>query len=169
MLTEVTRVNEIEIHGNVQVYLTSGTTDQVKVYNNYYAENAMVQDQNGVLRITSYNTEKLVVWVTVNDLSKISAYDNAEVKSFGQFSAINLDMQLFDKASAKLNMDVYAANITLNDLSKAELAGNVTEATIQNDPSADLNIKGFTATHLVQAVKFPSMHHGRGPVELASL
>src|ERR1700733_449228 len=38
MLTNVSSISEIEVHGNVQLYLTTGNTDQVKVYNDYYAE-----------------------------------------------------------------------------------------------------------------------------------
>src|ERR1700761_6764639 len=76
MLPGISNVSEIEVHGNVQLYVTTGGADQVKVYNDYYAEDALVQEQNGVLHIASYTHEKLVVWVTVSDLSKLTAYDN---------------------------------------------------------------------------------------------
>ena len=33
LLTGVTRINQIEIHGNVELFLSDGTTDEVKVYN----------------------------------------------------------------------------------------------------------------------------------------
>jgi hypothetical protein len=169
MLTDVTSINEIEIHGNVQVYLTSGNENKVKVYNDYYAQNAMVQDENGVLRITSYNTEKLVVWVTVNDLSKVSAYDNATIKSFGKLSAIALDVKLFDNASAKLDMDTYTANITMYDRTKANLSGNATVSSIKYAPSAELNSTAFAATSKIETVMFDRMPHGHRPIEFASL
>ncbi len=159
VLTNVSSINEIELHGNVQLYVSDGATDQVKVYNNYYGENALVQDENGVLRITSYTSEKLVVWVTVSDLSKIAAYDNAEVKSFGKLSAIDLDVKLFDRASAKLDMDVYAATITLNDIAGADLTGNVTEGKVDYAPSAFVNTKNLTAAHLVTNLKMHKMPH----------
>jgi hypothetical protein len=168
MLTDVTSISEIEVHGNVQLYVTSGTTDQVKVYNNYYAENALVQDQNGVLRITSYNAEKLVVWVTVTDLAKLSAYDNAEVKSFGKFSAIDLDVQLYNNAYAKLDMDAYAATINLNDRAKADLTGSISEGNVQYTRSSTLNTTDLAVTHLVKKVKFHKMDCAR-PTEFASL
>ena len=115
MLPGISNVSEIEVHGNVQLYVTTGTTDQVKVYNDYYAEDALVQEQHGVLRVTSYDAEKLVVWVTVTDLSKLTAYDNAEVSSFGKFSTIDLDVKLYNNASAQLDMDAFTATISLND------------------------------------------------------
>src|ERR1700743_1778652 len=83
VLTNVNNINKIEASGNVEVYITNGDKDQVKVYNNYYAQNALVQDKDGVLRISSYNTDKLVVLVTVSDLRSITASDNAAVKSYG--------------------------------------------------------------------------------------
>src|SRR6185437_103131 len=105
VVSEISNINKIEIHGNVELSVSDGSTDQVKVYNHYYSESALVQSKNGVLRITSYMPEKLVVWVTANDLRAISAYDNAEIKSFGKLSKIELDVDLHNNASAKLNLD----------------------------------------------------------------
>jgi hypothetical protein len=58
-LTNISQINKIEIHGNVELYVSDGAADQVKVYNRYYAESALVQNQNGVLRISSYTDKKL--------------------------------------------------------------------------------------------------------------
>src|SRR5438270_7022805 len=79
VLTEIKNICKSEVHGNVELYLSDGVTDQVKVYNKYYSENALVQNQNGVLKISSYKAEKLIVWVTVNNLFNLSVYDNAQV------------------------------------------------------------------------------------------
>ncbi|MGZ3821187.1 MAG: GIN domain-containing protein, partial [Mucilaginibacter sp.] len=134
-LNEVGNINKIEIHGNVELYVSDGTTDEVKVYNHYYAESALVQDQNGVLRISSYSTQKLVVWVKVSDLRDIAIYDDAEVKSFGKLSAIDLDVKLYNNASARLNMDAYSANVTLNGHAKADLTGELVEGSVSYDKS----------------------------------
>jgi hypothetical protein len=82
ILTAVSSINKIEVHGNVELYVSDGATDQIKVYNQYYKESALVQNQNGTLCISSYKTEKLVVWITASDLRNLSVYDNARVKSF---------------------------------------------------------------------------------------
>src|SRR5271169_6776028 len=71
VLTGIGAINKIEVHGNVELYISDGATDQVKVYNKYYAESALVQTRNGVLNISSYKAEKLVVWVTAYDLRSI--------------------------------------------------------------------------------------------------
>lgn len=135
-LSGIKNISEIEVHGNVQVYLTSGDQDKVTVYNNYYGQNALVQEEKGILRITSYNTDKLVVWVTAGSLSKVSAYDNAEVRSFGKFSAIDLSVNLHNRALALLDMDAISTSVTVNDRALAALSGNAEKAALVIDPSA---------------------------------
>jgi len=146
VLTNVRQINKIEIRGNVQLFVSDGAADQVKVYNKYYAESAMVQNDNGVLRIASYNTKTLVVWVTAADLRAISAYDNSQVKSFGNLSKIDLDVNLYNNASAQLNLDAYKASITVNDRAKADIKGNVNEYTLTHDQSATVNQSELVAT-----------------------
>ncbi|HTD39981.1 MAG TPA: DUF2807 domain-containing protein [Mucilaginibacter sp.] len=153
-LTEVSRISKIEVHGNVELFVSDGTTDEVKVYNHYYAESALVQNENGVLRISSYTDQKLVVWVKASTLREMSLYDNAEVKSFGSFSAIELDVKLHNNASAQLKMDAYTANITLNDHAKADLTGSITEGTINYDQSSYLNLTNLETGHLTKTVNF---------------
>lgn len=153
-LAAVNNISEIELHGNVELYLSDGATDQVKVYNKYYSDNAFIQDQNGVLRITSYSTQKLKVWVTASQLQKLSIYDNAEVRSFGKFSAIDLDVKLYNNASAKLNIEAYAASITLNDSAKADLTGDITEGSLRYDQSSFLNHSALKVSHLTKTENF---------------
>ena len=138
ILTNVSHINKIEIHGNVELYVSDGSADQVKVYNQYYAESALVQSQNGVLRISSYKAEKLVVWVTANDLRAISAYDNADVQSFGMLSKIELDVDLYNNATAELNLETYKTNLTVNDNAKATLTGSVSEYSLKYADTASI-------------------------------
>ena len=148
VLTNVSKINKIEIHGNVQVFVSDGTSDQVKVYNKYYSENALVQSQNGTLRISSYSKDKLVVWVTANDLRSISIYDNAEVKSFGKLSEINLDVNLYNTSTATLNMDSYSASINVNDHAKANLSGSLENCDLQYAPQTTVNHSTLQAAHM---------------------
>jgi len=163
-LTNVSNVSEIEVRGNVELYVSAGTADQVKVYNNYYANNALVQDDKGVLRIASYGTQKLTVWVTANQLAKLSVYDNATVKSFGKLSAINLDVELYNNASAQLNMDAFSANVKVNDNAKANLTGDVAEGSLKANNTANLNTKDLKVSHLAKTTEVKNEN-----VELALL
>jgi hypothetical protein len=152
VLNDISRINKIEVHGNVELYVSDGTADEVKVYNKYYAESALVQNVNGVLRISSYTAEKLIVWVTANDLRAISAYDNSEVKSFGDLSKIEFEVDLYNTASAKLNMAAYSANITVNDQAKADLKGHVNEFNLTHTMGATINNNNFTAVNYSEKV-----------------
>ena len=165
VLTEINRINKIEVHGNVELYLSDGA-DQVKVYNKYYSENALVQNQNGVLNISSYNAQKLVVWITVSDLQNLSVYDGARVKSFGKLSTLELDVKLYDTASAQLNLDAYAVNLKLNDRAKADIEGTVNKAELNYDYSSSLNITNLNCEHLARKVNLNSANAAASLVEV---
>ncbi|OKS87439.1 GIN domain-containing protein [Mucilaginibacter polytrichastri] len=154
VLTDVKHISKIEVRGNVELYVSDGATDNVKVYDKYYSESALVQNQNGVLRISSYKNEKLVVWVTAAELQSISAYDNASVKSFGKLSGINLDVNLYNHAAANLNMEAYSANINVNDQATANLTGTVNDFNLKYNQSATVNSSNLVATNLSRKVSY---------------
>ena len=167
-LTDVTAINQIEVHGNVELYVTGGNTDKVKVYNNYYSESALVQDENGVLRVTNYSAQKLVVWVTAADLRSLNVYDNATVSSFGKLSYIDLDVELFDNAKVHLNLDTYTTSVSLNNHSRAEISGTINMANFCHDRFSFLNTSNLVAEHLTEKIKIHHMGMHDQP-EFASL
>ncbi|MFD0792239.1 GIN domain-containing protein [Mucilaginibacter litoreus] len=152
VLTNVSKINKIELHGNVELYVSDGSADQVKVYNKYYSENALVQNQDGVLRISSYTDKKLVVWVTANDLRAITANDNSTVKSFGNLSKIDIDVTLNNNASANLTLDAYKANIKVNDRAKANISGIIDQYSLTQDQSATVNQTNLAAANTSKTV-----------------
>ena len=156
-LTDISSINKLEIHGNVTVYISDASSDQVKVYNKYYSESALVQTKNGVLNIASYSPEKLVVWVSANQLSSVSVYDNSEVKSFGQISKIEFNVDLHDNASATLNLDVFSANVLVNDHAKADLRGSAVQFSLSHNVAASVNNYNFKADHFTEnKINFPT-------------
>jgi len=168
-LTNVGNINKIEVHGNVEVLVANGDKDEVKVNNNYYTENALVQDEDGVLRISSYKAEKLIVYVTVTDLRSIAAYDNASVKSDGKLSLIDLTVNLYNNAYAGLNLDNYAANITANDQAKADLTGSITEYNLTYSNSSTVNRSELVAMNATETKTTPRhapihRHHTVGEI-----
>jgi hypothetical protein len=147
VLNDIKSINKIELHGNVELFISDNAAEQVTVYNKYYAENALVQNSKGVLRISSYGAEKLIVWVTSDNLSAISAYDNAEVRSFGDISKIEFNIDLHDNAIAKLNFNAYSANVTLKDKAKIELGGNATHLNVNHTVGTTVNSYSIEAEH----------------------
>lgn len=150
VLNDIKSINKIEVYGNVELFISDNSIEQVKVYNKYYSESALVQSSKGVLRISSYSAEKLVVWVTSNSLRSVSAYDNAEVKSFGDVSKIEFSIDLHDNATAKLNFNSYSADITLKDHAKIELSGTVNEFSLSSSASSTLVKPDFSADHYTE-------------------
>jgi hypothetical protein len=150
VLTNIKSINKIELHGNVELFISDNAAEQVTVYNKYYAENALVQNNKGVLRISSYGTEKLVVWVTSDNLLSVSAYDNAEVKSFGDVSKIEFNIDLHDNATARLNFNAYSVNVTLSDNAKIELAGTVSEFNLSHNAGSTFMNDNFSADHYTE-------------------
>jgi|ERR1700761_3763457 len=156
-LANIGTFNKIEVHGNVEVIVSNGEKNKVEVNNNYYSESAMLQGEDGVLRISSYKAEKLVVYVTANDLQAITAYDNATVKSDGKLSLIALDVNLYNNAYAGLNLDNYAANITVNDQAKADLSGSAVEYNLTYSQSSTVNRAELIATNATETVTTPRL------------
>jgi hypothetical protein len=146
----VNNISKIEASGNVEVYITNGDKDEVKVYDKYYEQNALVQGKDGVLRISSYAKDKLVVLVTVADLRAITAYDNAVVKSYGKLSAIELNVVLNNNASAQLDLNVFAANFTVNNRSTANLSGTVNDYTVKYSQSSTINKTDLVAANITE-------------------
>lgn len=150
VLNDISAINKIEVHGNVQLYISDAPSDEVKVYNKYYSETALVQNKDGVLRITSYNAEKLVVWVKASDLHSVSAYDNSDVKSFGDIAKIDFNVDLHDNAAAQIKLDAYAANVKVNDFAKADLSGNVNEFSLNQSVGSSINRTGLATVHYTE-------------------
>ncbi len=138
-LTSAGPINKIEASGNVEVYITNGKEDGIKVYNDYFGENAMVQNEDGTLRIASYKNDALIVLVTVTDLRAITANDNAIVKSYNGLSALSLNIDLNDKAIASLDVNAVAANITVNDDARADLYGTIENYHLDYSATASVN------------------------------
>jgi hypothetical protein len=147
ILNDIKAIKKIEVRGNVELFISDSAVPQVKVYNKYYSESALVQSRNGVLRITSYNAEKLVVWISSDELNAVSAYDNAEIRSFGKLSKIEFNVDLHNTASANLNLDAYSAAITLKDHAKVELSGNATQFNLNRSAGSEVVAADFIAEH----------------------
>ncbi len=157
VLTNISKINKIEIHGNVELYVSDGATDQVKVYNKYYSESALVQSKNGVLRISSYKNQKLVVWVTAADLQTINAYDNAEVRSFGKLEKLDLEVNLYNTATADLNVEAYKATVNVNDDAKVSLTGNINDYNLTCSHPANVSHKNFVAINTTAQTTGPAI------------
>lgn len=145
VLTQVKNINKIVVSGNVEVLLIQAPVESVKVYDSYYAKNALVQQQNGELRISSFEKQTLTVAVYVRELSTIELGDNSSVKTYGKVNFLSLDVVL--KGSAKADIDANTINLTttVKDNANLELSGSTIDHYAALSANAKMNMDQFKA------------------------
>jgi len=145
VLAEVKKVNKINVSGNVELILVQSTNESVKIYDDYYAKNALVQQKNGELRISSFNKETLTVVVYVNNLTEITATDNASVKTSGRFNTLALDVNLRDNATASLDINTLNLFTNIADRANLTLTGSTESYSSLMGSLAQVNMAKFTS------------------------
>ena len=145
VLTQVKNINKIVVNGNVEVLLIQAPVESVKVYDSYYAKNALVQQQDGELRISSFEKQTLTVAVYVRELSSIELADNSTVKTYGKVNFLSLDVIL--KGAAKADIDANTINLTttVKDNASLELSGSTTDHYAALSSQGKMNMDQFTA------------------------
>ena len=129
IISSVKKINKIAVSGNVEVILIQDIADQVKVYNDYYANNALIQEKDGLLRISSYNRDKLIVEIHVKNLSAIELEDKSTIKTYGSFYLLGLDIALRDQAKADMKINTTQLTVNVGDEAQLSLAGTAEEFT----------------------------------------
>ncbi|TCC93990.1 hypothetical protein EZ428_04240 [Pedobacter frigiditerrae] len=145
VLNQVKNISKIEVKGNVEVILVQAPVESVKVYDSYYSKNALVQQQDGVLRISSFQKETLSVVVYVRDLSSIEAGDNAQVKTYGKINFLSLAVKLSGNATADINASTISLYTSIKDSASLKLAGSTTDHYAVLSTQAKLNMGSFVA------------------------
>ncbi len=145
VLKEVKNINKLVVSGNVEVRVVQAAQESVKVYDNYYAKNALVQQKDGVLRISSFEKETLVVTVYVRNLSTIEAKDNALIKTDGKVKFLSLDVLLRDNAKAEIDAQTVSLFTSLKDNASLKLDGGTDEHIAMMGASANLTTGKFVA------------------------
>lgn len=145
VLTQVKNISKIEVKGNVEVILVQSPIESVKVYDSYYSKNALVQQQEGVLRISSFQKETLTVAVYVRDLAAIKAEDNSTVKTFGKVNFLSLDVVLAGSAKADINANTVSLTTSVKDNASLKLGGSTTDLYAALGTQAKINMDQFSA------------------------
>lgn len=145
VLNQVKNISKIEVKGNVELILVQAPVESVKVYDNYYSKNALVQQQDNVLRISSFQAKTLTVTVYVRNLSAIEAADNATVRTAGKVSFLSLDVILSDKATADINANTVNLYTSVKDNASLKLSGTTTEHYAVLGSQARLSMDQFAA------------------------
>lgn len=145
ILSEVKNINKIVATGNVEVFVVQAPTESVKVYDSYYSKNALVQQKDGVLRISSFEAAPLSVTVYVRNISAIEASENATVKTYGKINFLSLDVVLKDKATAEINANTVSLFTSVKDQASLKLSGTTEEHFALMGTSAKMTTGNFVA------------------------
>jgi len=127
VLSSIKNINSISVSGNVELILVQDSEESFKVYNDYYANNAIVQHKDGQLRISSFGKEKLTVVAHVKNLSALSAADQSTVKTYGKFDLLNLSIDLKDQAKADLNVNTVSVSTGISEDAQLTMSGKTDE------------------------------------------
>lgn len=146
VLDQVKNISKLEVSGNVKILLVQSQIESVKVYDSYYSKNALVQQQNGVLRISSFEDQPLTVAVYVRNLSSVKLTDNATIKTYGKISFLSLDVILKDKASADIDAATVSLNTSVSDNATLTLSGTSEDHTAMLGSLAKMSMNQFAAT-----------------------
>lgn len=145
VLDQSKSINKIVVSGNVELIVLQSATQQVKVYDTYYSKNALVQEQNGVLRISSFQKEKLTVAVYVRELSTIEAADQSVVRTQGKVSFLDLSVILKDDAKADITANTISLTTVLKDNASIKLSGTSMDYSASLSTRAKVNMDQFKA------------------------
>jgi len=102
-------------------------------------------------------------------LSSITASDNATVKTFGKFTALSLDVNLKDQATASLNTNTISLYTNLTGQSSLTLTGNTADYSAVMGSIAKVNMAQFAAENTNIQSQNVSIAKVEAPVSMADL
>ncbi|GAA3975532.1 hypothetical protein GCM10022246_30050 [Pedobacter ginsengiterrae] len=146
-LTSVKNISKIKISGNVKLILIQDAKESVEVYDNYFAKNALVQQQNGELRISSFTKEALTVIAHVNNVSSIEASNTSTIQTAGNFNLLDLNVVLNDAATADIKANTVNLSTCINGTSNLVLSGSTESYSAVLGTFAKVGMNDFTASN----------------------
>ncbi|UKT63468.1 GIN domain-containing protein [Pedobacter mucosus] len=144
-LTSVKNISKIKISGNVKLILVQDSKESVLIYDNYFSNNALVQQQDGELRISSFTSEPLTVIAHVNNLTALEASNTSSVKTTGNFNLLNLSVVLNDNATANINANTIDMVTKINGTANLVLTGSTENYNAIVGSLANVKLKDFIA------------------------
>ncbi|WP_316737986.1 GIN domain-containing protein [Pedobacter aquatilis] len=144
-INQVKNINKISVSGNVKLILVQDSKESIEVFDKYYANNALVQQQGSELRISSFAKEALTVIAHVNNIRTIEASNTSSVATSGKFNLLDLEVILKDKASATIKANTVNLYTTVNDGTNLNLEGTTETHTAVLGNEAKLKMNEFAS------------------------
>jgi hypothetical protein len=137
--------NMIKVKGNVLVYLCQGTKENVRVETEQSETKVSFKREGNKLLINATGNERATVFLTVKDLKRIEASENALVKSTGRFNLSLLQVFVQDKAKVDVNVVAQDVYTVVKDASTLKISGSTDHHLSEKDNDSNLNVTHFAA------------------------
>lgn len=169
LLNKIGNFNKLTVSGNVDVLIVQSPESRVTVYDDYYAKNALVQEKNGELRISSFEKKPLSVVVYTNQLTEINASDQATVNTQGVFKTICLEVNLKNEAKANLNTSTLDLFAQLDNDANLELSGDAVDYNVVMNDNTSIKTDKFKSDNTSISAKKTVIAQKAAPLSLEDL
>ncbi len=169
LLNKIGKFNKLTVSGNVDVLIVQSPESRVTVYDDYYAKNALVQEKNGELRISSFEKKPLSVVVYTNQLTEINASDQATVNTQGVFKTICLEVNLKNEAKANLNTSTLDLFAQLDNDANLELSGDAVDYNVVMNDNTSIKTDKFKSDNTSISAKKTVIAQKAAPLSLEDL
>jgi len=124
----------IEVYGLAQVYLQKGLSPKADLeVSGMPMSKVSVVVENEILKISTpgnYNGESVKIYITYQEVNKLSVSDATEIYSKGPIETSKLEINSLDASKAVLEIDVVHVKIQMKDNANLILTGTTKEQSI---------------------------------------
>ncbi|PTS98747.1 hypothetical protein DBR11_14090 [Pedobacter sp. HMWF019] len=144
-ISAVSGFNMIKVKGNVTVYLRQGTKESFRVETDQPEAKVSFKRDGNKLFIDAADDQATTVYLTVKDLKRIDASENAVVKSTGCFKLPVLQVFVQDNAKVEVNVVAQDVYTVIKDASSLKLSGSTDRHISVKGEASNLNVTRFAA------------------------
>lgn len=137
-------IKKIEISGNVKVELIQSYNEQVMLAD-YDMDKVSIKQKGYTLSISSNEKRPVTVTVYVHEPYRITASEQASVRTLGKFNVKHLQVMLKDDAVASIKAKTESLYTVINGRADLELKGSTANHIIKANGLAKLNTEEFAA------------------------
>lgn len=135
--------NKVIVSGNVKVILVKGQEEEVRIDEYYNSSKTTIARKGYHLLINSTERHPITIIVTVKDLNRIQASDNATVATKGILNLECLQIFLHDNATADVKTNANSMYTVLKGESILKLSGTADSHTYMASNMGNINFDDF--------------------------
>lgn len=137
--------NRIWVSGNVKIILTQGDKQGIVGTNNYDATKTFVTSDGKTLFVNSIESDLVTLTVTVKDLERVEAHSQSKVITSNNFKVDNLQLFLYQSATAKINTTAKGLYTIVSDDAVLKLNGSAVQSTMIASNMKNVKLADFSS------------------------